>query len=256
MSDLCGIYEKIMMDEEWYGWMDQIKKLSKTGRYPELYADHGMRHAMRVAEYAVGFIDECYQYFGEDEIKKFHAFGHEEDFYSTAIAALLHDIGIVDGRKNHAERSKEMAKKYLEKYEVSSDEIAIIAGAIGCHSGDDRIVNLVDAALMMGDKMDITRSRFLAFYDESLLPKISSIQRELMRIVRVNFFLDVGLGHGILEWGMMKEPKGPDFNDQVKHLLDVVVKEWPKAIDVPSMIINEFLGVEFSFVIDEAPVDV
>lgn len=250
MSDLCGIYEKIMMDEEWYGWMDQIKKLSKTGKYPELYADHGMRHAMRTAEYAAGFIDECHSYFG-DEIKKFHSFGHEKDFYLALIAALLHDIGIVDGRKNHAERSKEMAKKYLEKYEVSSDEIAIIAGAIGCHSGDDRIVNLVDAALMMGDKMDITRSRGLAFYDESLLPKLSPAQKELLNIKRVNYFIDEEHGHGVLEWGIMKASDDVDFNSQVKNLVQTVSDEWPKCINIPNSITSDFLKLEFTFIVDD-----
>ncbi|MBR3180100.1 hypothetical protein IKF57_01010 [Candidatus Saccharibacteria bacterium] len=254
MSDLCGIYEKIMMDEEWYEWMDKIKKLSASeahGENKELLADHGMRHAMRVAEYAVDFIDECYQYFGEDGVKKFHAFGHEEDFYFTAIAALLHDIGIVDGRENHTERSVEMAKKYLQKYDISSYEIPVITGAIGCHSDGLGLVNLVDAALIMGDKMDITRSRSLAFYDESLLPKLSPAQKELHNIKRVNYFIDEEYGHGVLEWGVMKASDDVDFNSQVDNLLQTLSDEWPKCINIPNSITSDFLKLEFTFIVDD-----
>ena len=195
-------------------------------------------------------MDECHQFFGS-KVKKFHSFGHEADFYLSAIAALLHDIGMINGRENHAERSKEMAKAYLKKYGLDDMELSVIAGAIGCHSGDDKIVNLVDAALMMGDKMDITRGRILAFYDEMLIPHLSPLQKDFLKLKRVNFFLDSEYGHGVLEWGMIKDPKGADFNTQVKQMMELASEEYPKCINVPNYVTSGFLKMEFTFIVDD-----
>ena len=247
MYDLSAVYKEILHDEEWLGWMSTIKDYSATGECQEMYSDHGIRHAMRTAEKAADFVRNCHWYF-KDNIR--YSFGFTRDFYLSAIASLLHDIGIVEGRKNHAQRSREMAKTYLQKFELYYDDILLISGAVGSHNGNEPIVNLIDAAVLMGDKLDIIRDRILAFYDKALTSALSPLQKALLRVKSSRYFINE-VGHGVLEWGLIPDPTIKDFDDDAKRLIDLAMQEWPKCITIPEKITNQFLNIPFSFAIIE-----
>jgi len=80
------------------------------------------------------------------------------------IAALLHDIGCIDGNKNHAQRSSEMCVKFLDKTELSPQDKNIIIQAVFDHSNGDNISSPVGAALLIADKIDISKDRNLPLF--------------------------------------------------------------------------------------------
>jgi len=78
------------------------------------------------------------------------------------IAALLHDIGYIAGRWNHAQKSAALAMVFLTGLDrFIPDEINAIVQAIEDHSGGMCISSAVGAALLFVDKVDFSKRRNL-----------------------------------------------------------------------------------------------
>ena len=78
------------------------------------------------------------------------------------IAALLHDIGNIAGRRNHARKSAALAKAFLDGAEdLSPGEKDMILQAIEDHSGGEKISTAIGAALFIADKADTSKRRRL-----------------------------------------------------------------------------------------------
>ena len=76
------------------------------------------------------------------------------------IAAYLHDIGNLVNRVNHSLTGAVMAFRLLDKLGMSAEDIAAVTTAIGNHDeGTGVSVNPIAAALILGDKTDVRRSR-------------------------------------------------------------------------------------------------
>ena len=76
------------------------------------------------------------------------------------IAAFLHDIGNLVNRVDHSQSGAVMAFRILDNLDCDPEEIATIVTAIGNHDeGTGLPVNAVAAALIIGDKTDVRRSR-------------------------------------------------------------------------------------------------
>jgi hypothetical protein len=78
----------------------------------------------------------------------------------AAIAGYLHDNGNMVSRTAHEQCGALLAIEILESLEMNSDEIALIAGAIGNHeeeTGDP--VNAIAVAVILADKSDVHQSR-------------------------------------------------------------------------------------------------
>jgi len=110
------------------------------------YTDHSAGHTMRVAVTAANILTEL---------------GHEEREIELArIAAYLHDVGNMINRNNHAQSGAALAFSILSRMGMPPNEIATIVSAIGHHDeSDGRPVSSVSAALILGDKCDVRRSR-------------------------------------------------------------------------------------------------
>ena len=110
------------------------------------YTEHGQRHASLVGNIAENVLLRL---------------GHPQRVGELAeIAGYLHDIGNVIHRDHHARASAIIARDILLRLGMSFDEIALIMGAIGNHEeerGDP--VSQISAAVIMGDKSDVHRSR-------------------------------------------------------------------------------------------------
>ena len=77
-------------------------------------------------------------------------------------AALLHDIGIIAGRKNHAQKSVALASVFLNDYSsILPDEKEMILQAVEDHSKGINISSAIGAALIIADKADISKNRLL-----------------------------------------------------------------------------------------------
>ena len=76
------------------------------------------------------------------------------------IAGYLHDIGNLVNRVDHSQSGAVMAFRILDRMNFPPEEIAAIVTAIGNHDeGTGVPVNAVAAALIIGDKSDVRRSR-------------------------------------------------------------------------------------------------
>jgi metal-dependent HD superfamily phosphatase/phosphodiesterase len=110
------------------------------------YTEHGTRHVSLVSSIARNVLSHL----GYDA----------RTCELAAIAGFLHDIGNVINRTDHGQSSGVLAAGLLREMGMPPEEIAVVIGAIGNHEeeiGDP--VSPVCAALILGDKSDVHRSR-------------------------------------------------------------------------------------------------
>ncbi len=87
--------------------------------------------------------------------------GYDEHTIELAkIAAYMHDIGNVVNRVDHAQSGAIMAFRILDKMGMPPQDVASVVTAIGNHDeGTAFPVNAIAAAVILGDKTDVRRSR-------------------------------------------------------------------------------------------------
>lgn len=110
------------------------------------YTEHSFAHVTKVAQTAK-YILETLGY-------------SEHDIELAQIAAYMHDIGNLVNRIDHSQSGAIMAFRILDNLGMPAEDIATIVTAIGNHDeGTGVAVNPVAAALILGDKTDVRRSR-------------------------------------------------------------------------------------------------
>ena len=110
------------------------------------FTEHSFAHVTRVAEIAGDILQKLNYPARTVELAK--------------IAGYLHDIGNVVNRVDHSQSGAVMAFRILDRMQFPPEEIAAIVTAIGNHDeGTGVPVNAVAAALIIGDKSDVRRSR-------------------------------------------------------------------------------------------------
>lgn len=110
------------------------------------YTEHSFAHVTFVAERAALLLSWL---------------GYDERTVELArIAGFLHDIGNIVNRTDHSQSGALIAFRILDKYGMDASEIAEIVTAIGNHDeGTGVPVSAVAAALILGDKSDVRRTR-------------------------------------------------------------------------------------------------
>ena len=110
------------------------------------YTEHGERHVSLVAHIAYNTLKRL----GYDE----------REAELAAIAGYLHDVGNVVNREQHAQTGAVIAMRVLSDMGMSDLEIVRIMGAIGNHhETDGTAISPVSAAVILGDKSDVHRTR-------------------------------------------------------------------------------------------------
>lgn len=110
------------------------------------YTEHSFAHVTKVAQTAK-YILETLGY-------------SEHDIELAQIAAYMHDIGNLVNRIDHSQSGAIMAFRILDNLGMPAEDIATIVTAIGNHDeGTGVAVNPMAAALILGDKTDVRRSR-------------------------------------------------------------------------------------------------
>lgn len=110
------------------------------------YTDHSQAHCTRVAETAAHIL------------RKFSY--PEHDIELARIAGYMHDIGNAINRNRHAEYGGLLANEILKQYDLSIPDRITIVSAISNHDeSTGGAVNPISAALIIGDKTDVRRSR-------------------------------------------------------------------------------------------------
>lgn len=136
-------YNLLINDKELNNIIDSINEINKDN----LLACHGRYHTT----FVINAIEKLLTSLNFD--KKTIELGK--------IAGLLHDIGTIDGKKGHAYRSSEMCIQFLNKTKLSQENKDTIIHAIKDHSNGNDINSPVGAALVLADKIDISKNRVL-----------------------------------------------------------------------------------------------
>lgn len=110
------------------------------------YTEHSFPHVGRCAQVAERILTALH--FPRREVEL------------AQIAAYMHDIGNVINRTDHALSGANMAFRILDRMGMPPEEIATVITAIGHHDDSTAFpVNAVAAAVILGDKTDVRRSR-------------------------------------------------------------------------------------------------
>jgi len=110
------------------------------------YTEHSFPHVERVAHTSAMILE---------------GLGFDERTIELAkIASIMHDIGNVINRIDHAQSGAVMAFRLLDNLSMPAEEICSIISAIGNHDeGTGQPLDPISAALIIGDKTDVRRSR-------------------------------------------------------------------------------------------------
>lgn len=110
------------------------------------YTEHSFAHVEKVAQTASMILTEL---------------GYPERMIELAkIAGIMHDIGNVINRVDHAQSGAVMAFRLLDNLSMPAEEICSIVSAIGNHDESTAMpIDPISAALILGDKTDVRRSR-------------------------------------------------------------------------------------------------
>ena len=79
------------------------------------------------------------------------------------VGVMLHDIGCIEGKEGHANRSYEYAKKYLEKNNISLENKDMVLEAIKNHSNGFDTDNIIQIVIILADKIDVKKNRITKF---------------------------------------------------------------------------------------------
>ena len=110
------------------------------------YTEHSFPHVERVAAVS-SYILETLEY-------------DERTVELARVASIMHDIGNVINRVDHAQSGAVMAFRLLDSLSMPASEICSIISAIGNHDeGTGQPLDPISAALMIADKCDVRRSR-------------------------------------------------------------------------------------------------
>ncbi len=110
------------------------------------FTDHSQAHCIHVAETAAHIL------------KKFDYSAHNIEL--AKIAGYMHDIGNAINRTHHAEYGGLLANEILKQYDLSvADRITIVSAISNHDESTGGAVDPISAALIIGDKTDVRRSR-------------------------------------------------------------------------------------------------
>lgn len=110
------------------------------------YTEHSFAHVERVAATSSLILSTL---------------GYDERTVELArVASIMHDIGNVINRVDHAQSGAVMAFRLLDNLSMPANEICSVISAIGNHDeGTGQPLDPISAALIIGDKTDVRRSR-------------------------------------------------------------------------------------------------
>ena len=137
-----NLYEMICKDQDVASCYEQIG-LAEQGNEEDAY--HNREHVMRVAKRV-------------DEVLSM--LGCSMSFIENAkIAAILHDVGCLQGKNDHARYSYEYAQQYFIQYGILLEYHEEVLEAIRIHSNGFESSSTIAMALILSDKLDITKER-------------------------------------------------------------------------------------------------
>ncbi|MBO6158660.1 MAG: HD domain-containing protein [Firmicutes bacterium] len=160
-----GIFDTFVKDESIRKIYDTIEEREKNSRRDAVF--HGWTHISHVIERAAFFMRM--------------AGGSEEAVEQVKIAALFHDVGKLQGKKDHALKSYEFAKEYFKPYKKELPGKKEILRAIRLHSDGFDASDLLTLSLILADKLDQGEARLTE------VGKIAPGIRQMQHIQEIRF---------------------------------------------------------------------
>ena len=143
MDSAGEVFMKIYTDEQIRDIYKRIDEREEDNE--DAWGHHNFNHVSNVKNLVV------------EILKKLNA--NEELIEEAKIAAIMHDVGAVQGKQNHAYRSYEFAKNYFECNNIKLKDNDLILEAIKNHSDGFDTDNIIQSALILADKLDIKNTR-------------------------------------------------------------------------------------------------
>ncbi len=85
---------------------------------------------------------------------------YDDNFIEEAkIAALLHDTGAIEGKKDHAYKGYVFAGEYLKRKGIKLEREKMVLEAIKLHSNSFDTDNIMALVLILSDKLDVKQNR-------------------------------------------------------------------------------------------------
>ena len=141
-NSLKEIYEKIYNDQSIRKIYTDIEKREILNKDQ---AFHNFEHITNVANMVKKILSELNV--------------NEEIIYKAEIASILHDVGALEGKENHAYRSYEFAKKYFNDNKINFEGMDLVTEAIKIHSDGFETENIIALSLILSDKLDVKKNR-------------------------------------------------------------------------------------------------
>ncbi len=210
-----NLYDKLLNNEQYIKTVKRIEQMKfiSNGKWDW---EHGLGHYKRVADYVKKILIQLN--------------ANERTIELGMTCALLHDIGLSKGDKiDHAIESSKIFSRYIDKNDISLEEMEIIKQAILDHSKGNNIQSLIGLSLVLADKLDVT-------YHRTINSSIQDwVNKEIQKIKKVDILID-------------------DNNLIVKYFTEAnfdisVLKSWEKAITIPKKV-AEYLNKNYIFLIN------
>lgn len=163
-------YKDILQSDYFFDTYSQIEFLKKD--FP---VNHGFVHVWHVVKWA----------------KTLSQFFHltDEETELLLIASVLHDIGYLNGREEHAKSGAIDAKAFLQG--KTSKNIERICSAIANHGGEDAecFKDNVSMCLVLADKFDFDKTRYRHDDNHKSVNLFLTIEKtELVSVDGKNYF--------------------------------------------------------------------
>lgn len=143
MNLASEIYNKVYNDDK---IRDIYKKINdKEELNDDAWGHHNFNHVNNVKDIVVQILSKL---------------NCDSEFIEEAkIAAILHDVGALQGKPNHAYRSFEFSKQYFKEHNIKLRDNELVLEAIKNHSDGFDTDNLIQLSLILADKLDIKYTR-------------------------------------------------------------------------------------------------
>lgn len=168
-----SLFDELKINEEIIKIYNNVDEIDKEN----LIAVHGWQHINKV----ISTVEKILIEIGCDN----------KTIENGKIAALLHDIGCIEGKENHAIRSYDMAKVLLEDKNISEIDKEVILQAILRHSKPKENDTIIGKALALADKLDFDKNRMyplgLKVPHYNQMNNIEKVEISIGKIVEINF---------------------------------------------------------------------
>lgn len=181
------MFEEIFNDEY---IIDIYRRIKKREQDNNEWAYHDFEHITNVVQIVSKVLNNL---------------NFSDEFIEQAkIACVLHDLGALEGKKDHAIRSEIRAREYLISKKFDLKNIEEILEAIKNHSDGFETDNMITLSLIFADKLDFQKTRLgIPAYSMEGLKEVQYIKKIDVDIInneiKVNFITEPEINKTELE---------------------------------------------------------